>query len=44
MKDKLLNRAIRIWRNGYPIPVDMWMNLAAKGYDMPTLEDKYLNN
>lgn len=37
----LLRKAILTLKMGNPIPTDVWMKLAARGYDMPRLEAKY---
>lgn len=36
-----LRRAIRIWRSGEPIPVDLETDLMALGFDVRVLEDRY---
>lgn len=33
-----LSRAIIIWNNGYPIPLDLAAALMAEGYDVEELE------
>lgn len=31
-----------IWKSGTPIPVDLWAKLAAQGFDVSSLERRYL--
>lgn len=35
-------RARRLWAAGYPLPVDLAMQLAAQGFDVPALEARFL--
>lgn len=37
----LLNDAIDMWQRGYRIPLDLYAQLAAAGFDVPYLENKY---
>ena len=39
---RLLNEAKLHWVDGYPIPTDLAMQLAALGYDVPKLENRHL--
>lgn len=36
-----LYRAIRLWREHRPIPMDLYAELVERGYDVPTLERHY---
>lgn len=38
----LLERAILIWEEGEPIPLDLAAELMAEGYDVETLEAKHM--
>lgn len=38
-----LNAAIFLWKNGEPIDVKLWVDLAAEGFDVSTLQSTYLN-
>jgi len=39
---QLLDKAIGIWKQGFPIPVDLAALLLAKGYDVTALEARHL--
>ena len=39
-----LEQAKLIWSEGEPIPLDLAFELMSLGYDVETLESKYLNN
>lgn len=36
-----LSRAIVIWNQGYPIPLDLAAALMAEGYDVKELEERH---
>lgn len=38
-----LDYAKLFWKQGYPIPLDLAATLTAQGYNVPALEDHYLN-
>lgn len=37
----LLDDAKDMWRRGFDIPVDLYSRLAAEGFDVPALEERY---
>ena len=38
----LLREAVREWRHGVPIPLDLYARMAQEGFDVPALEERYL--
>ena len=44
IQHELVAEAMDMWERGFPVPIDLAMQMTAEGLDVDRLEAKYLDN